>query len=169
MSSTERSRDHESVDATAAAAAVGIHRIALPSPFGPYDVSCYLVEDEPLTLVDVGANWASSVLYLERALNRLGHRIEDVQRIVLTHQHVDHMGAIEAVAARTSAEIVGSAPLGPWLADYVAEADRDTRYRLDLLARPRGPRAGPGRNRRGEPGRAGLGQRRDPRPRLGGR
>src|SRR6266540_3975926 len=34
----------------------GIHRLRIPTPFAVGRVNCYLIEDEPLTLVDTGRN-----------------------------------------------------------------------------------------------------------------
>ena len=41
-------------DPFAPAAAAGIHRLAIPTPFAVGRVNVYLIEDEPLTLVDAG-------------------------------------------------------------------------------------------------------------------
>ncbi len=41
-------------DALALAQRSGIHRIPLPTPFMVGRVNCYLIEDEPLTLIDTG-------------------------------------------------------------------------------------------------------------------
>ncbi len=38
------------------AAQAGIHRLAIPTPFLVGRVNCYLIEDEPLTLLDTGPN-----------------------------------------------------------------------------------------------------------------
>ena len=43
-------------DALALAERAGIHRIALPTPFLVGRVNCYLIEDDPLTLIDTGPN-----------------------------------------------------------------------------------------------------------------
>jgi hypothetical protein len=43
-------------DPFAPAAAAGIHRLAIPTPFAVGRVNVYLIEDEPLTLVDAGPN-----------------------------------------------------------------------------------------------------------------
>ena len=43
-------------DPFAPASAVGVHRLAIPTPFAVGRVNCYLIEDEPLTLVDAGPN-----------------------------------------------------------------------------------------------------------------
>jgi hypothetical protein len=37
-----------------AAAAAGVHRIVLPAPFAIESVNAWLIEDDPLTLVDCG-------------------------------------------------------------------------------------------------------------------
>ena len=45
----------------ALAARAGIHRLAIPTPFAVGRVNCYLIEDEPLTLVDTGPNSGKSL------------------------------------------------------------------------------------------------------------
>jgi len=47
--------------ALADAAASGIHAIAVPTPFLVGRVNCYLIEDDPLTLVDTGPNSGKSL------------------------------------------------------------------------------------------------------------
>ena len=46
--------DSPAGDPYAPAAAAGIHRLAIPTPFAVGRVNVYLIEDEPLTLVDAG-------------------------------------------------------------------------------------------------------------------
>jgi hypothetical protein len=67
------------------AAAAGIHRIAVPMPFLVGRVNCYLIEERPLTLVDTGPNSGKSLDELEVAMAALGHAIEDLELIVITH------------------------------------------------------------------------------------
>ena len=50
------------------AAEAGIHRLRIPTPFAVGRVNCYLIEDEPLTLVDTGPNSGKSLDELERQL-----------------------------------------------------------------------------------------------------
>src|ERR671935_1870473 len=86
-------------------AEAGIHRIAIPTPFAVGRVNVYLIEDEPLTLVDAGPNSGSSLDELERQVAAHGHRIEDIGLVVLTHQHIDHLGLVSIVAARSGADV----------------------------------------------------------------
>jgi glyoxylase-like metal-dependent hydrolase (beta-lactamase superfamily II) len=46
--------------------AAGIRPLALPTPFAVRRVNAYLIEDEPLTLVDAGTNSADTLVALEQ-------------------------------------------------------------------------------------------------------
>ncbi|MBA2793611.1 MAG: MBL fold metallo-hydrolase, partial [Thermoleophilaceae bacterium] len=92
-------------DPLAAAAAAGIHRIAVPTPFAVGHVNAYLIEDEPLTLVDTGPNSATSFDVLQRGIEDLGHSLEDIGLVILTHHHIDHLGLVGLVASRSGAEV----------------------------------------------------------------
>ena len=77
----------------------------IPTPFAVGRVNCYLIEDEPLTLVDTGPNSGKSLDELQRQLADAGHSIEDIELVVITHQHIDHLGLVEIVAAHSGAEV----------------------------------------------------------------
>ena len=72
--------------------------LAIPTPFAVGRVNCYLIEDEPLTLVDTGPNSGKALDELEHQLAELGHSIEDLELVIITHQHIDHLGLIEIIA-----------------------------------------------------------------------
>ena len=65
-------------EALARAEAEGIRRLRIPTPFAVGRVNCYLVEDEPLTLVDTGPNSGKALDELEHQLADLGHEIADL-------------------------------------------------------------------------------------------
>ncbi|WP_310795556.1 MBL fold metallo-hydrolase [Herbiconiux oxytropis] len=55
-------------------------------------VNCYLLEEGgKLTLIDAGL--PDSHRFILAAIHALGHRPEDVEALVLTHAHFDHIGA----------------------------------------------------------------------------
>ena len=128
MSSTEP-------DPYAPAAAAGIHRIAVPTPFAVGRVNVYLIEDEPLTLVDSGPNSGSSLDVLESSLRDLGHAVEDLERIVVTHQHIDHIGLVKILARRSSAEVVALDRLVPFLERYSEEAAAEDDFATATMLR----------------------------------
>ena len=122
-------------DALALAQRAGIHRIALPTPFLVGRVNCYLIEDEPLTLIDTGPNSGKSLDGLERELAAHGRRIEDLELIVVTHQHMDHLGLLEILARRSGAEVAALDLLGPYLADFSRSAAADDEFAQAVMRR----------------------------------
>jgi glyoxylase-like metal-dependent hydrolase (beta-lactamase superfamily II) len=63
-----------------------------------------LVDDDgSVTLVDCGLTRAPAKIV--QGLRDLGKQPGDVQRIILTHAHVDHAGGVADVAVRTGAEV----------------------------------------------------------------
>ena len=115
--------------------AAGVHRIPVPTPFAVGRINCYLLTGEPLTLVDTGPNSGTSLDYLERGLAELGLRIEDLELIVLTHQHMDHEGLLAILERRSGARVAAFAPLVPWIAEYRANAKADDAYAQQMMRR----------------------------------
>lgn len=115
--------------------AEGITRIRVPTPWPVGPVNVLIVEDDPLTLVDSGSRSAESVATIEAGLREAGHRLEDVERLVLTHQHIDHSGGAAELRRRSGAEVVAMRALVPWLADYEARQGADDRLARSLLRR----------------------------------
>jgi glyoxylase-like metal-dependent hydrolase (beta-lactamase superfamily II) len=65
-------------------------------------VNVYFVDDGGLTLVDTAmAGSADAVL---AAVSELGHRPEELDRIVVSHAHPDHSGSLAALKRATRAE-----------------------------------------------------------------
>jgi glyoxylase-like metal-dependent hydrolase (beta-lactamase superfamily II) len=118
----------------------GIHCLPIPTPFAVGRVNCYLIEDDPLTLIDTGPNSGKALDALERALLEHGRRIEDLQRLVVTHQHLDHTGLLGILARRSGAEVVALDLLAPVLEEYGAYAERDDELAEALMLRHGIPR-----------------------------
>lgn len=89
----------------------GIHRIALPTPFPIGRVNVYLLEGEPLTLVDTGCNTGTGLEALDGALRELGYALEDIELLLLTHEHLDHIGLAEIIARRSGCRVAAFSPL----------------------------------------------------------
>lgn len=113
----------------------GVHCLAVPTPFAVGRVNCYLIEDEPLTLLDAGPNSATSLTALQAALRERGHAVEDLQRIVVTHQHIDHIGLVQILAERSGAEVCALDLLAPWLADYRRQMEENDRFSAEIMLR----------------------------------
>jgi glyoxylase-like metal-dependent hydrolase (beta-lactamase superfamily II) len=118
----------------------GIHCLPIPTPFAVGRVNCYLIEDDPLTLVDTGPNSGKALDELDVALREHGHTIGGLQRIVITHQHLDHMGLVGILARRSQAEVVTLDLLAPVIEEYGAYAERDDELAEALMLRHGIPR-----------------------------
>ncbi len=117
------------------AAEAGIHRLAVPTPFMVGRVNAYLIEDDPLTLVDSGPNSAKALDELEQLLAARGHRIEDLGLLVISHQHMDHFGLASILARRSGAEVAAIAPLAPYLATYSRQTELDDAFAEGIMLR----------------------------------
>lgn len=113
----------------------GLHRIAVPTPFLVGRVNLYLVEGPDLTIVDTGPNSGTTLDTLERALAELGHRLDDIRKVVLTHQHVDHIGLAGVIANRGAAEVAMPRVLQTYLHDWAASAELDDEMAAATMTR----------------------------------
>jgi glyoxylase-like metal-dependent hydrolase (beta-lactamase superfamily II) len=113
----------------------GIRVMRIPTPFQVGRVNTYLLEDEPLTLVDSGPNSGKALDELERQLNALGHRIEDLDLVIVTHQHIDHLGLVDIVANRSGAEVAAIDVAVPFLENFGDDAERDDEEAGALMRR----------------------------------
>jgi glyoxylase-like metal-dependent hydrolase (beta-lactamase superfamily II) len=132
--------DRAEQQALAEAAAAGIHRLAIPTPFMVGRVNAYLIEDSPLTLVDSGPNSAKALDELEQQLNAHGHAVEDIELLIVSHQHMDHFGLASILARRSGAEVAAIEPLAGYLAAYGRETDLDDAFAEGIMLRHGIPR-----------------------------
>ena len=119
----------------APATAAGIHRLAIPTPFAVGRVNVYLIEDEPLTLVDAGPNSGTSFDELQRGIAGLGHSLEDIGLVVVTHQHIDHLGLVSLVASHSGAEVAAIDVAVPFMENFSDEAQADDDFARDIMLR----------------------------------
>jgi len=140
VSAEAGSQEREEAAALALAADAGIHRLAIPTPFIVGRVNAYLIEDSPLTLVDSGPNSAKALDELEQGLGALGHAIEDIELLVISHQHIDHFGLSSILARRSGAEVAALGALAPFLASFGHATDLDDRFAEQLMLRHGIPR-----------------------------
>jgi glyoxylase-like metal-dependent hydrolase (beta-lactamase superfamily II) len=111
------------------------HQIVLPlsdanadgvSVTPPY-VQIYLIDSQPLTLIDTGPRTAESRTRLEAALEGFGYGLADIERVVVTHAHRDHMGLVQSIRdAGANLECLVHEADAPVVESFVA----DVRHRV---------------------------------------
>jgi glyoxylase-like metal-dependent hydrolase (beta-lactamase superfamily II) len=122
-------------EALARAAEVGIHRLRIPTPFAVGRVNTYLIEDDPLTLVDSGPNSGRALDELQHQLAEHGHSIDDIELIILTHQHMDHLGLVEIIADHSGADVASIDKLVDFVSRFSDASARDDEFATSVMIR----------------------------------
>jgi glyoxylase-like metal-dependent hydrolase (beta-lactamase superfamily II) len=77
-------------------------------------VNAYLVDDEgSLTLVDAGTPWDTA--RVRRMLDRAGLAASDVDRVLLTHYDLDHVGTLASLDLRSDVPVYAADPDASYL------------------------------------------------------
>lgn len=84
--------------------AKGIYKIEVPVPFGTKYVNAYLINSGVLTLVDPGPKTTKAINALDSALEKLGVSLKNMERLIFTHRHVDHIGMGNRIKMISNAE-----------------------------------------------------------------
>src|SRR6267154_1356877 len=82
-----------------------IHKLVIPTPFYIGPINIYLVDDDPLTLIDTGPRTDEAMAALKEQMLAVGHRIKDIERILLTHTHEDHCGQTSQIQELSGAQV----------------------------------------------------------------
>lgn len=79
--------------------APGVHQVRM------LGADAFLLADDRLTLIDAGM--AGSRIALMRYLRRIGRRLDELERIICTHGHPDHIGGLnELVRGRDDIDVL---------------------------------------------------------------
>ncbi|MDD2234840.1 MAG: MBL fold metallo-hydrolase [Desulfitobacteriaceae bacterium] len=82
-----------------------VSSLELPTPFSVGTVNVYLLEAEPLTLIDTGVQTPEAESVLNKGLSDLGYSLKDIKRIFITHSHYDHSGLAGRISAVYGADV----------------------------------------------------------------
>lgn len=93
--------------------APNVWKITLPTPFAVGAVNTYLIKEETVTLVDCGPNTKEAEATLIAALYELHISINDIEQVILTHHHPDHIGGLGFLPEQVT--VIGHSRLEPWL------------------------------------------------------
>jgi glyoxylase-like metal-dependent hydrolase (beta-lactamase superfamily II) len=80
-------------------------RLPLPWPGVPHGNAWAIAAGSGIVLVDCGYHGPGSLAHLERALEMVNLRLEQVRLLVITHAHTDHWGEAATVVERAGCEM----------------------------------------------------------------
>jgi glyoxylase-like metal-dependent hydrolase (beta-lactamase superfamily II) len=98
-------------------------------------VNVWLLEGDPLTLVDTGPANAEAFATLEQELASHGYALEQIELVLVTHHHLDHSGLATAIKERSGAEIAAHSGTARWGAGYHERAAAERRFTERLMAK----------------------------------
>src|SRR5918999_5636580 len=97
-------------------------------------VNAWLLRGAPLTLVDTGPRDDAALAALEAGLRREGLRVEDIELVLATHHHLDHVGLAATIQRRANARIAVLDRVADYAEHYADEVERDRRFAHALMA-----------------------------------
>lgn len=80
-------------------------------------VNCFLIKGEENVLVDCGEDSDESMAALKEGLRTEGLSIADIDRVIITHAHVDHLGMARRVSRAADCEVWVSDLVEDWVQD----------------------------------------------------
>ena len=109
--------------------------IAIPLPL-PHvgSINAWLLRGDPLTLVDTGPRSDAALTALEHGLRRHGLRVEDLELVLATHHHLDHVGLAATIQRRAGAKVAALDRVADYTAGYAAETEQDRLFAHALMA-----------------------------------
>lgn len=109
-----------------------IHEIPIPLPLVG-SVNAWLLRGDPLTIVDTGPRSDQALDALERGLRINGVRIEDIELVIGTHHHHDHVGLAATIKRRSGARIATLEGAADYSRRYLDNVMRDRLFARELM------------------------------------
>ena len=110
-----------------------VAQLPLPVPWLG-SVNVWLLEGEPLTLIDTGPSNARAAAALDDELARRGHTVEDIELVLITHHHLDHSGLAGEIRRRSGAQVAAHRTAAAWGRNYHRHVATERRFTTRLLA-----------------------------------
>jgi glyoxylase-like metal-dependent hydrolase (beta-lactamase superfamily II) len=110
-----------------------VEQLRLPVPYLG-SVNLWLLEGDPLTLVDAGPGNDEALAALGRELEAHGHTIAEIELVLITHHHLDHSGLAATIKALSGAQIAAHRGTAQWGVNYHERAAAERRFTQALMA-----------------------------------
>jgi glyoxylase-like metal-dependent hydrolase (beta-lactamase superfamily II) len=109
--------------------------VAIPLPLAHVgSVNAWLLPGEPVTLIDTGPREERALAALEAGLRREGLEVEDIELLLATHHHLDHIGLAATIQRRSGARVAVLDRVADYAGRYSAEVEEDRGFARALMA-----------------------------------
>ena len=89
--------------------AEGVQQLEIPMRHNPLGKTYSYLLEEARTLIDTGVPTGDAYAALEEQLGAVGLRVSDLERIIVTHMHTDHIGLVERIRERADVRVIAHA------------------------------------------------------------
>ena len=108
--------------------------VPIPLPLAHVgSVNAWLLIGNPVTLIDTGPRDDAALAALEDGLRPAGLRVEDIELVLATHHHLDHVGLAATIQRRSGATVAVLDRVADYAVRYAAEVERDRRFAHALM------------------------------------
>ena len=107
--------------------------IAIPVPVLGF-VNLWLLQGDPLTLVDTGPANDGAFAALEEQLAKLGVGVSELELVLITHHHLDHSGLATRIKEVSGAQIAAHRATARWGREYHERIAEERRFTLALMS-----------------------------------
>jgi glyoxylase-like metal-dependent hydrolase (beta-lactamase superfamily II) len=97
-------------------------------------VNAWLLRGDPLTLIDTGPRDDGALAALEEGLRGQGVRLDDIELVLATHHHLDHVGLAATIQRRSGAIVAVLDRVADYAERYATEVERDRAFAHALMA-----------------------------------
>ena len=98
-------------------------------------VNCYLVKGEATSLIDCGIDHLKNWEVFNAKLKESGCVLNDIQRVFLTHQHIDHIGFLPQLLEETEATIYAPRLIQSFLINYPKKKIEESQFQAAIIGK----------------------------------
>lgn len=108
-------------------ATADVHRIEISVDWPPGHVAAYIIDGDAPILVDSGMAGAKADEELRAGIETAGRTLDDIEHLVITHPHVDHIGQVSTVIEAAEPTVYAPAGVRARLTQSTADLEQAVR------------------------------------------
>lgn len=86
--------------------AEGVHQLEIPMRHNPLGKTYSYLLEEARTLIDTGVPTGQALTALEEQIGSVGLRVSDLERVIVTHMHTDHIGLVDKIREKADVTVL---------------------------------------------------------------